>query len=74
MDALNRALYQGKALRQQKVQARWMAIVRAVDDVLDGTCSSAADAARGRGVSEEAVRAELRRRRAMSDPHGRPTS
>lgn len=63
MDELNRALYQGKALRQQKVEARRTAIYRAVDDVLDGTCSSASAAARGRGVSEEAVRAELRRRR-----------
>lgn len=58
------AMYEGRALRQQALAVREKAIARAVQDVLDGTCASADEAARGRGLSGSAVQAAVRKARA----------
>lgn len=54
------ALYEGKALRQQAAEVRKAAVQRAVANVLDGSCESCEDAARGWGVPVHSVRAAMR--------------
>ena len=61
------ALYEGRALREQKAAIKARAVKRAADNVEDKSCESVSDAARGQGVSEESVRIELRRRKALRD-------
>lgn len=62
-----RTLYEGRALRQQRLAVRAQAVARAVQDVLDGTCDSADEAARGRGLSGSVVQAAVRKARADSE-------
>lgn len=60
---LREALYQGRALNDAAEVERAKRVAKAVANVLDGTCESAVDAARGQGVSVEAVRAGVRKAR-----------
>lgn len=53
---MEKALYQGKALREQQEAEMEQRAMRAARDVLDGSVESMDAAARGRGVSVERVR------------------
>lgn len=66
------ALYQGKALRQQQLAEREKAIARAVRNVLDKTCDSGEDAARGQQVPVNTVRVAVRKKRAELAGKGAP--
>lgn len=63
---MEKALYQGKALREQQETERQRRAHRAALDVLDGAVESCTEAAKARGVSREMVqkawRAEKERR------------
>jgi hypothetical protein len=60
---LREELYQGRALNDAAAVDKAKRIAKAVANVLDNTCESAVDAARGQGVSVEAVRAGVRKAR-----------
>lgn len=61
------AMCEGRALRQQALAVREKVLARAVADVLDGTCASADEAARGRGLSGYVVQAAVRKTRAEKE-------
>lgn len=59
-----------QALKAKAREDREKAIARAVADVLDGTCASADEAARGRGLSPNAVQAAVKAERARQKGGG----
>lgn len=62
---MREALERRSTMRREREAIKEKSLKSAVGDVLDGTCESAADAARGRGLSADTVREAVKAARAQ---------